>query len=144
MDGLNWENTVSTPTPWPIYPHGGFGYWWQRVGAGLATFALLYTAWAAYTAPPCTPAHQLLVLAALWGTIPPLWWWFEFFFVFPRHHTAAKLELLKHGAQASLAIWAPIAVALAAYSTSDYFKIPEPPKTCLYSKIGPVSLPNGK
>lgn len=120
------------PSPFPIYPRGSLAYWWQRLGAALGAVALIYTAHAAYIAPPCSPPGELLILAVLWGVVPPLWWWVEFFFVYPKHHSAEKLELLKYGAQASLAIWAPIAVALAAYSTNDYFKIPEAPKTCVY------------
>jgi hypothetical protein len=116
-----------------MYPRASFAYWWQRAGALLGIAALVYTARAAYAAPPCAPANELLVLTALWGVVPPLWWWIEFFFVYPPHHGKDRLELLKHGAQASLAIWAPIAVALGAYASSDYFKIPEPPKPCLYA-----------
>lgn len=121
-------------SPWPIYPVGSFAYWWQRFGAVLGTAALIYTAHAAYFAPPCSPANELIVPTMLWGIAPPLWWWAEFFFIYPRHHSAEKFELLKHGAQASLAIWAPIAIALAAYSTNDYFKIPESPRTCVYQR----------
>ncbi len=125
---------ATPPSPWPIYPQKSFGYWWQRAGATIGILALLYTAYTAYVAPPCAPARDLLVLAVLWGVVPPLWWWFEFFFIFPRHYTSDKFELLKHGAQASLAIWAPIAVALAAYASSDYFKVPDDPKKCVYAK----------
>jgi hypothetical protein len=50
----------------------------------------------------------------------------------PEHHSPEKFELVKHGAQFSLAIWAAIALALAAYSTNDYFKVPEPPKVGAY------------
>ena len=93
------------PSPWPIYPIGSFAYWWQRLGALLGACALVYTACAAYFAPPCSPAGELIVLTVLWGVAPPLWWWTEFFFVYPKHHSPEKFELLKHGAQASLAIW---------------------------------------
>jgi hypothetical protein len=108
---------------------------WQRVGAVLGVLALAYTAYAAYTAPPCRQADWLLVLAVAWGVLPPLWWWIEFFFIYPRHHSVDKFEVLKHAAQASLAIWAPIAVALAAYGSSDYFK-PTKPSDCLYVARG--------
>ena len=123
-------------SPFPMYPRGSLAYWWQRLGALMGAVALGYTAWAAYSAPPCAQSGKLLVLAVLWGVWPPFWWWTEFFFIYPEHHTKEKLEVLKHAAQASLAIWAPIAVALAAYSTSDYFKVPEPGKACSYVARG--------
>lgn len=121
-------------SPWPMYPRYCFAYWWQRAGALIGAGGLVYTVRAVYDAPPCALPEELFLLAALWGVLPPLWWWVEFFYIFPRHHTAEKFELLKHGAQASLAIWAPIAVALAAYSSSDYFKPPEPSQACVYVK----------
>ena len=118
--------------PWPIYPKYACGWWWERLGAVGGFLLILYTAWTAYFAPPCTQPDKLMLLAALWGVLPSLFWWVEFFYMYPPHHTTAKFELLKHAAQASLAIWAPIAVALAAYASSDYFKPVESPKTCLY------------
>ena len=126
------------PSPWPLYPRRSGALLWQRTGAVLGVAAPLYTAHAACTAPPCVQADWLLVLAVAWGVLPPLWWWIEFFFVYPRHHTDQKFELLKHGAQASLAIWAPIAVALAAYGSSDYFK-PAKAAECLYVARGAAS-----
>ena len=111
--------------PWPIYPSGSKAQVWQRCGAVLGVVTLIYTVYAVLAAAPCEFPSRLLLLAALWGLVPPLWWWFEFFFVFPHHYSAEKFELVKHGAQASLAIWAPIALALAAFSSSDYFKKPE-------------------
>jgi hypothetical protein len=118
-----------TSSPFPLYPPGSFAKRWQRFGAILGGLAILWTAQLAYDAPACETPRKLILLAALWGVWPPLWWWIEFFFIYPRHHTPEKFELLKHGAQASLAIWAPIAVALAAYSASDYFKAPEEGKS---------------
>jgi hypothetical protein len=119
--------------PWPLYPPGSKARAWQRCGGIVGAAALVYTVYAVLKAPPCEFPVRLLALAALWGIVPSLWWWFEFFFIYPHHHTDKKLELLKHGAQASLAIWAPIAVALAAFSSSDYFKKAEPGKACVYA-----------
>jgi hypothetical protein len=125
---------MALKAPWPIYPKGSKAQAWQRSGALLGAVALVYTVYAVVKAPPCEFPVRLLMLAALWGLVPPLWWWFEFFFIFPHHHTTEKFELIKHGAQASLAIWAPIAVALAAFSASDYFKKPEAGKPCAYAR----------
>lgn len=122
---------IVTP-PWPIYPSGSKAKCWQRCGAIIGMLALIYTFYSVVKAPPCEFPYRLLILAALWGLVPPLWWWFEFFFVFPHHYSVEKFELLKYGAQASLAIWAPIAVALAAFASTDYFKKPEPGKGCAY------------
>lgn len=134
-------------SPFPLYPPGSFAKWWQRFGAALGIVAILCTAWEAFHAPPCQNPGNLIFLAALWGVWPPLWWWAEFFFVYPKHHTKEKFELLKHGAQASLAIWAPIAVALAAYSSSDYFKPPEKSEKCPHevrSFFGPSASSGGR
>ena len=122
--------------PWPIYPKYSFGFWWQRIGTAIGLIGIAVTAYLAYNALPCSldSARRLVILAVAWGVVPPFLWWIEFFFVFPKYHTPEKFELLKHGAQASLAIWAPIAVALAAYSTNDYFKVPEAPKPCFVAK----------
>ena len=43
-------------SPWPICPKGSGAYWWQKAGAALGVAALAYTAYAAYTAPPCVQA----------------------------------------------------------------------------------------
>jgi hypothetical protein len=122
---------MALQSPWPIYPPGSKAQAWQRCGAAIGAAALVYTVYAVFQAKPCELPVRLLMLAALWGLVPPLWWWFEFFFIFPHHYTDEKFELLKHGAQASLAIWAPIAVALAAFSSSDHFKKQESGK-CVY------------
>jgi hypothetical protein len=123
-------------SPFPIYPPASGAYYWQRLGTVIGVAALVFTAHAAFTAPPCVQADGLLLLAALWGIVPPFWWWIEFFFVYPKHHTEEKFELVKLAAQASLAIWLPIAAALAAYASSDYFKPPGNPPQCLYLPRG--------
>jgi hypothetical protein len=95
---------------------------------------LLFTAYAIYVAEPCEPPVRLFYLAVAWGVWPPAWWWFEYFFIFPKYYTQEKFEAFKHGAQASLGIWAPIAVGLFAYASSDVFKEPVPPTKCFASK----------
>lgn len=109
-------------SPWPLYPRGSRAWIWQRIGAGLGIVAVLGTVAAVVEATHRGRPDWVFVLAAVWGIAPPLWWWIEFFFVYPPHHTEKKFELIKYGAQISLAIWAPIAVALAAYGASDRFK----------------------
>jgi hypothetical protein len=64
----------------------------------------------------------LWLLAFLWAFVPALWAWAEFFFIHPRWGNDNSAELLKEGHRLSLAVWAPIALSLAAYSSSDYFK----------------------
>ena len=60
-----------------------------------------------------------------WAFFPPAWACAEFFFIFPKWGDRAASETLKEGQKVALAIWAAIAIALAAYGSSDYFK-PEP------------------
>jgi len=95
---------------------------------------LVYTIYAILAAKPCVPPLRLFYLALLWGVWPPAWWWFEYFVIFPKFYTPEKFEAFKHGAQASLAIWAPIAVGLFAYASSDRFQVPVPPAECFASK----------
>lgn len=123
----------STEQLWPMYPKRSFAYWWQRAGTLLGVCAVIATAVEAYVAPPCEPARHLYAISAAWAVLPPIWWWLEMFFIYPAHHTERKFELLKQAAHASLAIWAPIAVGLAAYASSDYFKPPES-GSCRYAK----------
>jgi hypothetical protein len=115
-------------SPLPLYRRFSPAWWWQRFGAGLAVGFVAWTIYAIAVAKPCEPPHTLFYLAFAWGVWPPLFWWIEFFFFFPKDYTKDKFEILKHGAQASLAIWAPIAVGLFAYASSDVFKMPPTPE----------------
>lgn len=118
--------------PLPLYPPRSCAWWWQRFGAALAIGFVALTIYV--VANPCEPPRTLYYMAFAWGVWPPLFWWIEFFFFFPKHYTKDKFEILKHGAQASLAIWAPIAVGLFAYASSDVFKVPAPPAECAIEK----------
>ncbi|MEX3943318.1 EI24 domain-containing protein [Paraburkholderia sp. BR10937] len=113
--------------------------WWLRFFAIVSVVALIYTLLAAWFAPPCRPPVGLFILAVFWGVVPPLFWWFQWFYVFPKYRNEHRLETFKYGAQSALAIWAAVVVALAAYSTSDFFKPAAPdkdkpgqPGLCLY------------
>jgi lysylphosphatidylglycerol synthetase-like protein (DUF2156 family) len=126
---------MTSPQPeFPLYPRGSCAYRWQRLGALLAISLLIWTLCVAIQADRGQPSILLIILAVLWGVFPPAWWWAEFFFIYPPYHNEKKFELFKFAAQASLAIWAPIAVGLVAYISSDYFK---PPPACPAQLIQP-------
>ncbi|MEZ5610474.1 MAG: hypothetical protein R3E45_08570 [Rhodocyclaceae bacterium] len=70
------------------------------------------------------PSWGLVVaaLAFFWGVGAPAWFWYEFFFLYREDGEKGSFELYKHGHQVSIAIWAGLAVSLAALASSDLFK----------------------
>lgn len=70
------------------------------------------------------PSWSLVVagLALFWAVGAPAWFWFEYFFLYREDGEKGSFELYKHGHQVSIAIWAGLAVSLAALANSDMFK----------------------
>lgn len=112
----------------PLYPPKSFGYVFMRlgfiIGPGLLLVTLFYVflAWEA----PEDFIMEIYLLAAIWAVGPPIWFWYEYFFVYRNHGEPDTFELFKHGQQVSLAIWAGVALALAAFASSDHFQEQEP------------------
>lgn len=78
--------------------------------------------------------ETLLVLAAAWAIGAPVWFFTEYH-VFYRNAPAPKsFDLFKHGQQLAIAIWAGIAAALYAASTSDFAKPKNEPVECIALK----------
>jgi hypothetical protein len=107
-----------------IYKRGSLGNRMQLEVAIVAIAALAST-WAlvldAESQPNVRPT-ALLAVSFAWAFFPAVWAWLEFFFIHPKYGSEESAELLKEGHRVSLAIWAPLALSLAAYSSSDYFK----------------------
>jgi hypothetical protein len=61
----------------------------------------------------------IIVFAFFWTVVPPAWFWVDYFVVFRRGGNLGQFEAFKHGQQVSAAIWAAIAVSLAALAGSD-------------------------
>lgn len=111
-----------------VYPHGTTGrriqFWSGMFFIGL--FVCTCVAVLVAEQAPHERPRLVLLLSFLWAFLPPLWFWSEYFFIFPRWGRTGASETLREGQRLSLAIWAPIAIAVAAYGSSDHFK-KEPP-----------------
>jgi hypothetical protein len=96
--------------------------WAKRLVARVATavvvaavVTLVATVWAYVNGK----RDWIIVLAFLWTILPPAWFWIDYFVVFRRAGNLDEFEAFKHGQQVSAAIWAAIAVSLAALAGSD-------------------------
>ena len=66
----------------------------------------------------------LYLLALIWAVVPPLWFWYEYHWIIhdPKKGDSSQLDKYKYGVQTGVAIWAGVALSLAAYISSDHFK----------------------
>ncbi|MGQ0650122.1 MAG: hypothetical protein ACT4P7_21435 [Gemmatimonadaceae bacterium] len=107
------------PTPAPSLYRAT---WARRLVFGVAVTVVIgaiFTAIVAGSAYAAGDRDRIIVLAAAWAVIPPAWFWVDYFLVFRRGGEQAQFEQFKHGQQVSAAIWAAIAVTLAALASSD-------------------------
>lgn len=118
-----------------IYPEGSPGSLFQKLVFYLFLFMVGLTVCIVFHAEryPHSRPICVIIFSFLWAFLPPLWFWIEFVFIFPRWAKCDTLDILKESQRLALAIWAPIAISLAAYGNSDYFK--EKPENKLESSI---------
>jgi hypothetical protein len=91
----------------------------------LVTFSLAVLSWWS----PKEGHPWLTLLAAIWAVSPPIWFWYEYLFLIVNHVDEKQLEKYKFAVQLGAAIWAGVAISLAAYVGSDHFKQPAPDQT---------------
>lgn len=97
----------------------------------LATSWFVVAAWKSHDPMP------VYICTAVWAVTPPVWFWFEYFYLYRRYGNPDTLELFKYGQQVAAAIWAGIAISLAAFVSSEHFKHSEEGKniSAEYSSI---------
>jgi hypothetical protein len=108
--------------------------------AGAAVLAVL-TVIAYSHSPAHLPPVRLYWATCGWAILPPLWFWAEFFFIFPSFGRPETFDSFKEGQKVCIAVWAPIALSLGAFSNSDYFKplpSPSPNTACSSGEVPTV------
>ena len=136
-------NSKSTVNPTlPIYDSGKLmgKMWWLPITAIIvalaATICILRTA---LTGPKGASAQSsILMLAALWTVCAPIWFFLEYHFFYRKAPGQGSWELFKHGQQLAIAVWAGIAAALYALSTSDVVKAQTTETSCTIEYVLPA------
>src|SRR5262245_58251279 len=115
-----------------VYGESIVARWMVRIVACVAVAFAFVTTRSVLHASMATPADlsTVVLFAVVWAVVPPVWSWFDYFYLFRCCGDRKQLEEFKHGQQVSAAVWAAIAVTLAALASSDHFDRPQDPVPC--------------
>jgi hypothetical protein len=122
------QSPVANKTPWYLKGMPGPVRAFLPISALLVLGTLILAVLAWWSPTPKEYLPWLYLCAAFWGVTPPLWFWFEYHYYIldPKVGNMSQLEKYKYGVQTGMAVWAGIAVSLAAYISSDHFKTSKP------------------